>query len=412
LALVAVMTLSAAACGDDDASTGDPGTAAATTAAAEGTAAGGTAAEGTAAGGTAAGGTAAEGTAASGDCNPDAALAELETTVLSTGPNGEEPTAASELELTDEERAEVEALGATAALVFHYGGNDWSQAQQDGLNATFEELGIEVIATTDANFESARQVADIETVLTQEPDIIVSIPTDAVATADAYKKAADAGVHIVFMDNVASGLTQGEDYVSVVSADNYGNGVASAHLMAKALNCEGKVGVVFHAADFFVTQQRVDAFRATMAESYPGIEIVEEQGIGGPDFTGDAEKAASAILTGNPDIDGIWGVWDVPAEGIMAAARTAGRDDLVITTIDLGENVAIGIASDDLVYGLGAQRPYDQGVAEATLAAYALLGKEAPAYVALNALPVTQENLLEAWKTVYHADAPDTVGGG
>jgi len=182
--------------------------------------------------------------------------------------------------------------------------------------------------------------------------------------------------------------------------------------MAKALNCEGKVGVVFHAADFFVTQQRVDAFRATMAESYPGIEIVEEQGIGGPDFTGDAEKAASAILTGNPDIDGIWGVWDVPAEGIMAAARTAGRDDLVITTIDLGENVAIGIAGDDLVYGLGAQRPYDQGVAEATLAAYALLGKEAPAYVALNALPVTQENLLEAWKTVYHADAPDTVGGG
>ena len=96
----------------------------------------------------------------------------------------------------------------------------------------------------------------------------------------------------------------------------------------------------------------------------------------------------------------------------MAAARTAGRDDLVITTIDLGENVAIGIANGDLVYGLGAQRPYDQGVAEATLAAYALLDKEAPAYVALNALPVTQENLLEAWQAVYHSDAPETIGGG
>jgi ribose transport system substrate-binding protein len=197
--------------------------------------------------------------------------------------------------------------------------------------------------------------------------------------------------------------------VSVVSADNYGNGVASAHLMAKALGCEGSVGIVYHAADFFVTQQRYDAFKETIAENYPDIEIVDEQGIGGPDFTGDAEEAASAILTSNPDVDGIWAVWDVPAEGVMAAARTAGRDDLVITTIDLGENVAIAIGSDDLVYGLGAQRPYDQGVAEARLAAYALLGKEAPPYVALNALPVQSDNLLDAWETVYHTDAPETV---
>ena len=59
--------------------------------------------------------------------------------------------------------------------------------------------------------------------------------------------------------------------------------------------------------------------------------------------------------------------------------------------------------------GLGAQRPFDQGVTEAMLAGYGLLGKEAPAFVALPALPVTKDNLLEAWQTVYHADAPDNV---
>ncbi len=119
-------------------------------------------------------------------------------------------------------------------------------------------------------------------------------------------------------------MVAGQDYVSVVSADNYGNGVAAAHLMAQALGCEGKVGAIYHEADFFVTRQRWDAFKATIEESYPGIEIVEEQGITGPDFTGDAEKAASAMLTKVPDLDGIWGVWDVPAEGVVAAARTAG----------------------------------------------------------------------------------------
>jgi ribose transport system substrate-binding protein len=48
-------------------------------------------------------------------------------------------------------------------------------------------------------------------------------------------------------------------------------------------------------------------------------------------------------------------------------------------------------------------------VTEALLAGYGLLGKSAPAYVALPALPVTRDNLLEAWKEVYHADAPASI---
>jgi ribose transport system substrate-binding protein len=111
--------------------------------------------------------------------------------------------------------------------------------------------------------------------------------------------------------------------------------------MAEALGGKGEVGIVFHAADFFVTRQRYDAFKKTITASYPDMKIVAEQGIGGPDFSGDAEKAASAILVANPKVNGIWAVWDVPAEGVISAARTAGRDDLAITTVDLGENVAI-----------------------------------------------------------------------
>ncbi|MFB0994043.1 MAG: hypothetical protein QMC17_04375, partial [Paracoccaceae bacterium] len=61
------------------------------------------------------------------------------------------------------------------------------------------------------------------------------------------------------------------------------------------------------------------------------------------------------------------------------------------------------------IYGLGAQRPYNQGVTEAMLAGYGLLGKKAPAFVALPALPVTKGNLLEAWQTVYAAPATDNI---
>ena len=341
--------------------------------------------------------------------DPDAALAKLQETVLSKGPSGEDPSPASSVTLTDEELAKIKSMNATAAIVMHYGGNDWSRAQINGLQTQFAAMGIKVIAVTDAGFKPEKQVADLETIMAQKPSIIVSIPTDPTATAAAYKAAADAGVKLVFMDNVPAGFKAGTDYVSVVSADNYGNGVASAHLMAKALNGEGEIGIVFHAADFFVTKQRYDAFKATIASDYPNIKIVSEQGIGGPDFSGDAEKAASAILTSNPNVKGVWAVWDVPAEGVIAAARNAGRDDLVITTIDLGENVAISMAQNGFVKGLGAQRPFDAGVVEAKLAGYALLGKQAPGFVALPALPVTRDNLLDGWKAVYSTEATDNI---
>ncbi|MEW9872604.1 substrate-binding domain-containing protein [Arthrobacter sp. HS15c] len=337
------------------------------------------------------------------------ALDKIKGQVLSKGPNGESPSPASVADLTPQEIEKVKALNAKAAIVMHYGGNDWATAQTNGLKSEFEKLGIQVIATTDANFKPDKQVSDIETVMTQDPDIIVSIPTDPVATASAYKKAAAAGTKIVFMDNIPQGLTAGTDYVSVVSADNYGNGVVSAHQMAKATGGKGKIGLVFHQADFFVTKQRYQGFKETITKEYPEIQIVEEKGIAGPDFAGDAQAAANAMLSKYADLSGIWAVWDVPAEGVMAAARAAGRPDLKIATEDLGKNVAIALAKDQLIVGLGAQVPFDQGVTEARLAAGALIGKQAPAYVALSALPVDHSNVLEAWKQVYHEDAPKDI---
>jgi ribose transport system substrate-binding protein len=329
--------------------------------------------------------------------------------VLSTGPHGEKPTSASAVVLTSAEIAQVKAKNATAAIVLHYGGNDWSTAQVAGLKFEFAKLGIRVIAVTDANFKPDKQVTDIETVLVKKPSIIVSIPTDPVATAAAYKKAAAAGVKLVFMDNVPNGMKAGKDYISVVSADNYGNGVASANLMCKSLGGKGSIGAVYHGADFFVTKQRWQGFRTTIAKSCPGLKIVVSKGISGPDFAGDADTAASAMLTRYPTLNGIWAVWDVPAEGVMSAARAAGRSDLVIATEDLGKNVAVELARKGLVRGLGAQRPFDQGTTEAKLAAYGLLGKKAPIYVALPALPVTHANVLQAWRQVYHASAPSEV---
>lgn len=329
-----------------------------------------------------------------------------DTEVMDIGPNGEKAVSAKDLILTEEEIAKIKEGKYTAAIVMHYSGTDYMNAAVQAMQETFEQMGIKVVAVTDAQFKAEKQVNDIETVLAKKPDIMVSVPVDSVSTAPAYKKAVAQGVKLVFMDGGADGLVAGKDYISIVSGDNYGNGAVAADIMAEKLGGKGKVGLVFHDVNFFVTTNRSDAFKARIKEKYPEIEIVTQGGI---TDANKGEEVAAAMLTRHPDLDGIFAPWDVPAEGVMSAARVAGRNDLIVTTVDLGTNVAISIASDGIVQGVGAQLPYDQGVAQSILAGYAILGKEAPAYVASPAVKVTKENVLDAWKLIYGVDAPATV---
>ena len=69
-----------------------------------------------------------------------------------------------------------------------------------------------------------------------------------------------------------------------------------------------------------------------------------------------------------------------------------------------------GTEADTSIDGLAkAAASLDMRETEAKLAAYALIGKPAPAYVALPAAPITRDGLLAAWQEIYHQPAPDKV---
>jgi ribose transport system substrate-binding protein len=326
------------------------------------------------------------------------------------GPHGEKPVLASDIKLSPEELQKIKAMKATAAIVMHYTATEWARAQMKGQRDAFKEMGVEIIAVTDAGYKADRQVADIETVLAKRPNIIISAPAEEGATAEAYRHAAQQGVKLVFIDQTGKGLIPGKEYVSLVSSDNRGMGVVAALLMADSLKGKGEIGLIPHASDLFATRERYVGFKEAI-KAFPGIKIVADQGVNGPDFSGEAERVASAMLTAHPRLNGIWAVWDVPTEGVLSAARSAGRagEDLVITTCDLGANIAIDMCQDGYVKGTGSQRPYGAGYAEALLAGYSLLGKEAPPYVVLPALPVTKANVVPAWKDANGEEPPEKV---
>ncbi len=325
---------------------------------------------------------------------------------VTQGPGGEEATSSAEISLTDAEADEVRAGGYTAALLWHTAGA-FTDAVSQGARDAFADLGIEVIAETNASFDAAQQANDVETVMAQSPDIIISLVLDPVSGAEAFRPAVDAGVQLVFLSNVPEGYVQGVDYVGLVTDDLAAMGIAAADLLADALGGEGQVGYIFHDAPYYVTNQRDQAFKAWIEGNYPGMEIVAEQGLADPAA---AEEIASTLLTRYPDLDGIYAPWSAgPADGVLAALRAAGASEVAVVTLDLDTNVSLDLVEGGNIVGIAADEAYDLGRTMAVEGAYGLLGKPAPAFVVVPAIAVTADNIVEAYRQSLATDPPQVV---
>jgi ribose transport system substrate-binding protein len=321
------------------------------------------------------------------------------------GPNGEAPTPAGEVVLSSEQERAIQEGRHTAALVWHEM-SAYTAAVDRGARDEFERLGVEVVAQTDARFDAARQQADVETVLALAPSAIISLPVDPASAATTFGPAREAGVELVFVDNAPMGFVHGADYVSVVSDDLFAMGAQAGRAMAAALGEEGRVGMIFHDADFYVTNQRDGAFKATIEQDYPNMEIAAEAGMADP---AQAEAIAQAMILQNPDLDGLYVTWAEPAMGALSALRAAGNTTTRIVTLDLSEPVALDMVEGGNVAAVVADEAYDIGGTAARAAALGLLDQEVPPFLVVGALAVTRENVVEGWERSLRSAPPQSV---
>jgi len=339
-----------------------------------------------------------------------AAMDSIDGVVVSDGQRGEPGFPAADLKLTDEQIAKVKEGKFTVAISMGWLGDDWASQQLIGLKETFEKLGIEVVAETNANWDDAKQIADLEAISVLKPDLLVSIPLNGQTTASAYKAIQEAGTKVVFIDQAVDGMEPGKDYAAIVSSDNLALGMYLADALAESLGGKGDVAAMYFANDFYVTNLRYEGFIARVMAKYPDINVVAAAGHNDPNK---GQEVAQGVLARYPTLNGMYASWSIPAMGAVTAALTAGRtpDDFKIVNENFDQIVALNMAQNGFIAGISSQRPYDQGVAEATIGALALIGEETPSYVVVPPLKVTRDVLPEAYKTIYRIDLPAEMTG-
>lgn len=326
------------------------------------------------------------------------------TQMIGRGPFGEKAIPPEEIILSEEEKLKLRSGNFKVAISFHYCGTAWANLHERGIRDTLAKYGVAVISVTDAHFDPELQIAQLEGLSMQKPDAVIAIPSDDQLTSEKFKELS-AKTKLIFMSNIPSGMNT-EQYASCVSVNERENGHNAGILLGEYFKDREKVriGIIGHGTPFYGTHLRDKVAAVTLMENYPNVEIVSNENFYKIE---NSYELCKKMLIENPEIEGLYISWDVPALEAIRAMEELKRTDIAVVTFDLDTRIAEYMARNEMVIGLSTQRPYEQGAAVAMATAKALLGKDGYKYIGVPPYIVQRKNILRAWKDIMHERAPE-----
>ncbi|MEM9366515.1 MAG: sugar ABC transporter substrate-binding protein [Planctomycetota bacterium] len=174
----------------------------------------------------------------------------------------------------------------------------------------------------------SRQVALVEEMVAAGVDAIVIAPADSKALVPALRRAADAGIVVVNIDNRLDREILAKEGVSIpfVGPNNRKGAQQVAAFLADQLEpSQDQVGILEGIRTSFNAQQRLLGFQDAMNDA--AIEIADSQSAQWE--MSQANTIASSMLSEHPEITAILAANDSMALGAIAAVKSAGRQGAV-----------------------------------------------------------------------------------
>lgn len=178
----------------------------------------------------------------------------------------------------------------------------------------------------------SRQVALVDEMVAMKVDAIVIAPADSKALVPALRKAIDAGIVVVNIDNKLDRdvLTQEGVTIPFVGPDNRVGAKKVAERLAQTLKKDDNVAILEGIRTSFNAQQRLEGFKDALTAG--GITIVDSQSAEWE--MSQANTISSSMLSEHPEIKAILAANDNMALGALAATKSSGRNDVLIVGFD------------------------------------------------------------------------------
>lgn len=262
-------------------------------------------------------------------------------------------------------------------------GSDWWKTLVEGGQAEADAIGAR-IELLDANGDTVRQNADVQTLITKGVDVVIMNPNDPIGVAPSVQALADAGIPLVTVNSNLDESLIPNMFCYVAEDQEHTGSLAGEVAANKAIEKFGDsgemkvVGIGGFPGDV-LTDLRFNGFmqgwESVMAE-HPSVETIKLETKYGEWKPDKALAPIRDVATANPDLKIVYSMSDVMNGGVVSGLQQAGLwgDGVILSSYD-GGMVSVKEMMDNPAGPLQAtasNQPWDQGVAavKMALAAY------------------------------------------
>ncbi|QEN05195.1 ribose ABC transporter substrate-binding protein RbsB [Thiospirochaeta perfilievii] len=228
--------------------------------------------------------------------------------------------------------------------------NPFFVEMKEGVEAAAIISGYTLIVLDSQN-DPAKELGNMEDLITQGVDVILINPTDSDAVGNAIKMANRQSIPVITLDR---GASEGK-VATHIASDNVAGGYMAGEFIIELLGGTGKVVELEGIAGTSAARDRGKGFNDAISTS--SIEVVARQVA---DF--DRTKGLNVmenIIQAQSEIDAVFAHNDEMALGALKAIEGSGRD-IIVVGFDANPD-AVRSVSEGGMAATVAQKPYDIG---------------------------------------------------
>jgi D-allose transport system substrate-binding protein len=296
--------------------------------------------------------------------------------------------------------------GASAADKPVYGvlmktlSNPFWGAMEKGVDSGAASAGVEIFLEAVESDQAAEpQLNACNTMLQKKPVAMITAAINSTILLPCLKQANEMKIPVVDLDNnLDPAITKkaGVDIAFHIGSDNEAAGAKGADYLVSTLgkDAKGPVLVIEGLSGNITGEKRARGFADELKKQAPGLNIVAS-------LPGDWDSLKAANITNdtlqrNPDLVAIFCANDDMALGAVEAARSAGKDKIVVIGVDGNTNAVKSIKAGRLNASV-AQLPYLVGMQAVENVKKVLAGDKTPEMTYVPTLVLTKE-VIEANK--------------
>ena len=208
-------------------------------------------------------------------------------------------------------------------------GNSWSALLYQEFKWNIENNYADKIDVTYVESEGdiSKQIANLEDLIAQEVDVIITTPNDTTALNATLQDAMDEGIKVILL---CAGI-DGDQYDTLITVDETEFGRVGAQWLVEQLNGTGKIICLNGISGLSTSEQRWAGAKSVFDQN-PGIEVLAVEDANWDYATG--KTVTSDLLAAYPQIDGVWSQGGSMTLGAIEAFQAANRDLVPMTGED------------------------------------------------------------------------------